>query len=281
MSYFDPSIVLDHMVINVRFQMDEAQSLFEGLGFQLTPRGHHSLGSINHLMMFGSDYLELLGLPPGSSARPELSGSPMTIDGLVFKTEDVDATYEHMRTLGMDGDPPKSFTRPLEIDGEAAEAAFRTVTVRSDVFGGGRVYFCEHATPQYLWHTPWMVHGNGVERTHEFVVVSVDPEAEAARYGALVGRDPAPISNATARVDLGGAALAVMSQEAYRDRFGDLALACPADTSIFGAISFGCGSLDGPEKVLGEGHPGCRIEHKGDTIRVAVDTFNALLEFRA
>lgn len=281
MVYFDSSVVLDHMVINVGFQMDEAQSLFEGLGFQLTPRGHHSLGSINHLMMFGSDYLELLGLPPGSTARPELANSPMTIDGLVFKTENVDSNYEHMRSLGMDGDPPKSFTRPLEIDGDAVEAAFRTVTVRSDVLRGGRVYFCEHATPQYLWHEPWMIHANGVERTHEFVVVSLEPEAEAGRYGSLLNITPSPMKEGTASLDLGGAALAVMSRDAYRDRFGDLALNGPADASFFGAISFGCGSLDAASNTLGGSHPGCRIRRSGETIQVAVDPFNALLEFRA
>ena len=277
---FDPTVVLDHMVINVRFQMDEAEELFEGLGFQLTPRGHHSLGSINHLMIFGSDYLELLGLPPGSDARPELVSSPMTLDGLVFKTADVDANYEHMRSLGFDGDPPKSFTRPLEIDGETVEAAFRTVTVRSDVFGGGRVYFCEHATPQYVWHAPWKTHANSVERTHEFVVVAVDPEAEAARYGSLLDIEPAPLQDGKATVDLGGGALAVMSQEAYRDRFGDLALNCPADTSIFGALSFGCASMDAAGDALGGSHPGCRMRRSGDAIQVAVDPFSAVLEFR-
>jgi hypothetical protein len=281
MGFFDPSVVLDHMVINVRFQMDEAESLFKGLGFQLTPRGHHSLGSINHLMIFGSDYLELLGLPPGSDARPELVRSPMTLDGLVFKTDDVDANYEHMRSLGMDGDPPKSFTRPLEVDGESVEAAFRTVTVRSDVFGGGRVYFCEHATPQYVWHKPWMTHSNGVVRTHEFVVVALDPEAEAARYGSLLGLEPAPMNDGTVSIDLGGAALAVMGQEAYRDRFDNLALACPSDSSIFGALSFGCGTMDAVVETLGGSHPGCRVRRSGDAIQVAVDPFNALLEFRA
>ncbi len=56
---------LDHTVINVRFDMDRAEGLFRNLGFFLTERGYHSLGSINHLMMFGTDYLELIGLPAG------------------------------------------------------------------------------------------------------------------------------------------------------------------------------------------------------------------------
>ena len=54
---------LDHTVINVKIDMDAASALFGELGFTLTPRGYHSHGSMNHLMMFGTDYLELIGIP--------------------------------------------------------------------------------------------------------------------------------------------------------------------------------------------------------------------------
>ncbi len=43
---------LDHLVINTLFDMDRAAALMAELGFTVTPRGYHSLGSINHLMMF-------------------------------------------------------------------------------------------------------------------------------------------------------------------------------------------------------------------------------------
>ena len=100
------SPILDHMVINVQFQMDEAEAAFERLGFTNTPRGYHSLGSINHLMILGTDYLELIGLPAGEPPRrAELVNAPPGFNGLVFKTEDVAATYEHLCALDMDGDP--------------------------------------------------------------------------------------------------------------------------------------------------------------------------------
>ena len=87
-----PSLAqLDHAVINVHFAMDLAEPLYTALGFTLTPRGYHSLGSINHLMVFDSDYLELSGLPgSGGNERPEILSSPIGIDGLVFKTSDAD-----------------------------------------------------------------------------------------------------------------------------------------------------------------------------------------------
>ena len=43
---------LDHIAINVKENLDEAYKLFSELGFTLTLRGHHTLGSINHSMVF-------------------------------------------------------------------------------------------------------------------------------------------------------------------------------------------------------------------------------------
>ena len=53
---------LDHVVINTRDRMDEAEALYERLGFHLTPRGHHTLGTINHLAIFGTEYLGTMQL---------------------------------------------------------------------------------------------------------------------------------------------------------------------------------------------------------------------------
>lgn len=63
--------------------------------------------------------------------------------------------------------------------------------------------------------------------------------------------------------------------------FGDLALTGPDHAAFFGAISFGCGSLDAAGKSLDGTHPGCRMRRSGEAIQVAVDPFNALLAFRA
>ena len=81
-----PMPTLDHVVVNVHDRMDEAAALYARLGFTLTPRGTHSLGSINHLAIFGTDYLELIGTPEGGGARQDILGWPMGLNGLVWGT---------------------------------------------------------------------------------------------------------------------------------------------------------------------------------------------------
>ena len=58
-----PVPTLDHVVINVRDRIDAGAETFRRLGFTLTPRGYHTLGSMNHLAMFGTEYLELIAAP--------------------------------------------------------------------------------------------------------------------------------------------------------------------------------------------------------------------------
>jgi len=231
---------LDHVAINVLYQMDQAEGVFRNLGFQLAERGHHTLGSINHLMIFGTDYLELVGFPANSKnskpGRPEIAKAPLGINGLVFKTRDADKTYAHLQSLGMAGDPPKSFSRPVELPDGTVDACFRTVQLHSDIFRGGRVYFCEHFTPDLVWRPEWRSHKNGALAIREIVIASKIHGRVAEDFAKILLSDVAG-SGEHVSVKLDGAHISFMSPKAYRERYGDLASAMLARISIFGALA--------------------------------------------
>ncbi|SVA52785.1 uncharacterized protein METZ01_LOCUS105639 [marine metagenome] len=264
---------LDHTVINVQFDMDRAEGLFRDLGFTLTPRGHHSLGSINHLMMFGTDYLELIGLPPGmENPRKDIAEAPLGINGLVFKATNVDETFAHMKDLGFDGDPPKAFTRPVELPDGVKDAAFRTVAVRSDVFPGGRVYYCEHRTPELVWRPEWQSHGNGASSMPEFVIVSNDHEQEASDFGRLLNSDVSGSSGCLA-VTYQGGQLTLMPPASYTERYGAAASPMNGRNSIFGALVFRTDSLD---KARASGTPAI---DEANRVVFREGNFDSVLEF--
>src|SRR5215467_14933502 len=110
-----PSPVLDHVVIDVRDRIDEAMRRFASLGFQLTPRGHHTLGSVNHLAMFAADYLELLGFGEGGATRTEIARFPVGLNGLVFKTMDADRVHREAGAAKLPVLPVQSFSRPVTL----------------------------------------------------------------------------------------------------------------------------------------------------------------------
>lgn len=180
------SAVLDHLVINARFELDEAARLFAGLGFTLTPRGHHSLGSINHLLMFGAGYIELIGLPPnGERLRQELLDSPQGLDGLVLASADPDQTYAELQRQGFVVQEVQHFSRPVPIDGADHTARFATVRLAPGQFEAGRVYFCHHETPELVWRPEWIEHANGVHGVARLKVLSTDPRRATAEYQRL------------------------------------------------------------------------------------------------
>jgi hypothetical protein len=276
-----PSLAqLDHAVINVHFAMDRAEPLFSALGFILTPRGYHSLGSINHLMMFGRDYLELLGLPEGAeNRRPEILASPIGIDGLVFKTPDADQTFAHLQALDMAGDPPRAFSRPVALPSGEATAKFRTVTVRRDVFPAGRVYFCEHGTPELVWRPEWQTHANGAARLTEIVMVSTQSEAEAARYASLVQASAPEGENGVYRIAIADAALSVLSPTQYAARYGELASPMHGRESIFGALVIASRDLTALTNCLRAMPEPVPMAVSGDRVQVRVAEFDSVLEF--
>ena len=181
--------LLDHVVVNVLDRLDEAAETYRRLGFQLTARGHHTLGSSNNLAIFGTDYLELLGYEPGRAAqRADMWQHPAGLSGLVFKPPASPDFAAELRVRGVPASTPREFSRPVEIPGGTQDARFRVVDVDGAV-PGGRVFFCHHYTPELVWRDEWRWHPNGVTGIKEFAIASDDPARTAAPFVLLFGAD--------------------------------------------------------------------------------------------
>jgi Glyoxalase-like domain len=189
MAFLPAHPVLDHLVIDVRDRMATGAARMAALGFQLTPMGKHSLGSANHLAVFGEDYLELLGTDvPGGALRPDIATYPVGLNGLVFRTEAAEALSARLVAHGVPALPAQSFHRPVDLpDGAREEARFRTVRLDRGAGFDGRIYWCEHLTPQHVWRPEWQVHPNGVTSIARVLVSARDPERQAAMFRRIFG----------------------------------------------------------------------------------------------
>src|SRR5260370_37010079 len=94
------SPVLDRVVIDVRDRIEEAMRCFQSLGFQLTPRGRHTLGSVNHLAMFATDYLELLGFAGDGAISPEVTRFPVALNARIISHGDDHSVREQPEAPG-------------------------------------------------------------------------------------------------------------------------------------------------------------------------------------
>lgn len=179
MTILSPQI--DHVVITVSDQLDQANSQYQKLGFTTTPRGHHSLGTSNNLAIFTTTYLELLGFEPQNAGKVDKSWCFADgLTGLVFKTKDANKLYQQLVSQGIkvEGDGPKSFFRPVELnDGTKPEACFKTVRLDPSYTPNGQIFFCDQLTPELVWRKEWQTHPNGVININQVIIEAQKPRS--------------------------------------------------------------------------------------------------------
>jgi hypothetical protein len=280
----DLALPLDHLVINTHFEMNAAQTIFEQLGFTLTPRGRHSLGSINHLMVFENDYLELIGLPSDSGPlRKEVLESPVGIDGLVFQTSDAARTHQLLQSNGLAVQPVQAFSRPVELKGIVSEARFETVRFEPGQFSAGRLYYCKHFTPELVWRKEWQAHSNRVNKLAGLVIVCESPKQEAKHYVTAAGGVAAIGAHGEYRVRGAHYSLVFMTATQYTECFDGLTCVGGKRSSFFGAIALETSSLtplrQGLKRMQKNGLHTLTWREQPGRIAVQISGFNTLLEF--
>jgi Glyoxalase-like domain len=182
--------VFDHLVVNARGRLDDAEACYRRLGFDLTPRGYHTLGSINHCAVFDTDYLELVGIGAhAKEVRGELLHFPEGFNGIVFATDDAAGLYARLAETGAPVEPPADFSRPVALADGTHKARFRTVHVKAEAAPYGRVYFCQHFTPELVWREEWRHHPNGAMGIARAVILTPEPDRTAALYRQLFGEE--------------------------------------------------------------------------------------------
>jgi len=201
---------IDHLVVLVR-DLDKAQHAYARMGFTLTPRGLHTLGSQNHCLMFGSDYVELLAVPKAHPAMQYFTDFLAKGEGLgaiALATDDAGGLHASLAADGIAADAPLDFSRQVEGLGDAR---FRIVQLPPERSPGCRMFACQHFTRDMVWRTEYQRHANGATQIAAVAVVAEDPEAAAASYGKLLAARPQEIEEGLL-VRTGSAPIAIASR---------------------------------------------------------------------
>jgi catechol 2,3-dioxygenase-like lactoylglutathione lyase family enzyme len=275
-----PVPTLDHVVINARDDMDRAADVYQRLGFTLTERGYHSLGSMNHLAMFATDYLELIAVPKGAtSGRLDLLDYSFGLNGLVFGSEDSAVTYGALCKAGVPVEPPVEFTRPVKYEGGHGDARFRTVRMKAGVVPYGRVYYCHHFTRDLVWRDEWRHHENGAVAVVRAVIVEPDPAKGAKLYADMFGLEAVRDIKGGKTVVIGNSRFDILSEAALKEQFGDAVPDPEGRPAYMAGLTFRTTSLAKATRALQEGKIG-GVKHSKDRIVVpAKEAVNAVLEF--
>jgi hypothetical protein len=132
------------------------------------------------------------------------------------------------------------------------EARFTTVRFPRGALQGGRLYYCRHETPQFVWHPPFLSHANGA-------------------------------ADGSARISLGTATLELLTPAVLHTTLG--ALACdPADAdgqkrdAYMAMVTIRVRDITSAQDVLQRG--GFSFEQRGDRLIVpAAEAMNCTIAF--
>jgi hypothetical protein len=186
-------IGIDHAVVMVR-DLDQAAANWKRLGFTLSPRGTHSakMGSGNYTIMLDPDYIELLGVltetEHNAPARAFLTKRGEGIERMAFTAIDSAAGAEEIRGHGYAALGPTDFERPVTMpDGSLSAAKFRIFQWPiEEAPAEVRIFACQHKTRETVWIPELMRHPNGAQRLRQVLIVSGEPEKDAAHLARLI-----------------------------------------------------------------------------------------------
>jgi len=274
-----PMPTLDHVVINARERLDDALACYQRLGFLLTPRGYHTLGSMNHLAIFGTEYLELIGVGPGA-ARTDLLRFPAGLDGLVFGTDDSLGVHGALKAAGVPVAEPTEFSRPVALPQGSEDAKFRTVRLSPDAVPYGRLYFCHHFTRHLVWRDEWRRHPNGVIGVVRAVICAADPAGAATLYRTMFGPAAVRTTGDGCSVLIGLSRFDIVTPHALAAGFGAAAPDPQGRRDYMAGLTLRTADLERTAAMLASA--GVAATRAADRLIVpAVDAFGATLEFVA
>ena len=176
---------------------------------------------------------------------------------------------------------PQDFSRPAIIDGVEQLVRFRTTRTTPELFPAGRVYYCQHYTPELVWRREWMSHANGCSGLSELVVVTTAIEIDASRYAKAAQAQAEKRDNDIWTVDLVDAfRITLLSPARYLERFGEFREEANGRSSFFGAIVFKTTDL-GRIRDLAAPLPELRSAAGENSLTLLAPFLNTLFEFRS
>jgi hypothetical protein len=150
------------------------------------------MGTANHTIMLGEDYIELIGVMADTErnqkTREFLSTRGEGIERVAFTTRNAADGVAEIKARGLAGTGPFDFGRPVDLpDGSKTEARFRTFLWPVDERPAGlRIFACEHLTREAVWIPEIMRHANTATRIDRVELLSHNPGAAAEHMARLI-----------------------------------------------------------------------------------------------
>jgi len=273
---------IDHVMLISR-DLAQARSVYERMGFTVTPLTSHPHGTANHLILFQHDFIELLGVvaPERLDSRSAAVQLFLRIrEGLAavaLPTTDAQRDREALIRRGLDPSDLYCFDRPVRLpDGREIRAIVDTVWVSEPSAPLVQAFLSRQHVAEAIWVPEWQTHPNGARAIAWLTLVADDPAAGLENYFAAF-LDAEMLRDARGRRTFATprAEVRILGPDDYQAMCG---IAAEATRPYIAGVGIRVADLERLVTHLQEN--GVPHERSSQTVRVLPDSAHgALLEF--
>ncbi len=211
---------IDHVIVAVR-DLEHARDAWTRLGFTLSPRGRHiGRGTANYCIMFGSNYLELMGIVDAADGVEHLARFLERREGAMAAAFAPAGTAEEARAAllrrGLHPSEPRPLARRTELAAETLMPRFSLVSLPPQETPGLESFLCSHLTPELMRRPEWLVHPNGAQRLNAIHVLVDSTTPLLGAYDRLLGIVQVTTTDAVAVVHVGRQRIVFATPDDFR-----------------------------------------------------------------
>jgi hypothetical protein len=198
---------IDHVIVGVR-DLERTRAGWSRLGFTLSPRGRHiGQGTGNYCIMFGSDYIELLGIVDPNDFVQNLDAFLVAREGVMAAAFAPAASAETVRAALLrqllHPSETRALGRQIELPEGAVTPRFSLISLPPDETPGLDCFICAQLTPELVRRPEWLVHANGVVGIKALHVVVESTAPLLPAYDRLFGIQQVTTTDTVASIRVG------------------------------------------------------------------------------
>ena len=274
---------IDHCIIGVR-DLEAARAAYARLGFTVTRRGRHmGWGTANYCIMFGPDYLELLGIINPEEFNAGLDEFLKKRQGLlriVCRSDDLERTRTHLSAQGFAPGEVQDLGRYLEMPEGDVTPRFKLSHLPEVDTPGLATFMCQHLTPEMVWRPEWMTHANGATAVYAYTILHHDPASLAACYERFFDH-PVLVQAQRIIVETGGGKFVFCTREDLANLHPGILWDGPFDDGTMVAATIAVEETDRTAQVLSENGVGFTRHDDGSVLVGADAACGTVLQFQA
>ena len=231
------SFGIEHPLVTVH-DLARVAAQYEALGFDPTPTGRHPWGTINRLIMFADNFIELIAVADAGAIETDLVGGHRfgrrvrdrlaTGEGislLALRSTDIDADEVTAAARGAGTAGQVEFRRAVRLpDGTQDEAVVTLAILPDPVHPGLDVFLCRQHKPHLVWNPGWLAHRNGAEAITAVTYVAAQPAEHRKRLAAIWGESNVQQRSDEIAAQTAGGIFRLVDQAGYDRLFGGVDL---------------------------------------------------------